>query len=304
MKKIKSVVLILVLTSLLVLASIPASAAAGTINESANNNTFSTADLTYDDYDNYGTLSSTSDEDWWKITFTETGYANFWLGNIPSGCDWSFNVYPGSDLGIFYSAFINATDQRYIRIYVTPGTYRICIRSDHYSPTSASPYKFRVKFYSDFTTYATYTIDNDDDQGFSNAKLGFDTWFQSSTSFRGDARKQSCTSQANEYDWKFKAYSRNTTIFTKVSAYLYDVSFTDPQASYYVNDTYSYILSPAGIINQNLAACGWNNIGVTNTIIGTPEYDLVNVWFLRLIPSKSGSSYYCGADGVKLVIGY
>lgn len=32
-----------------------------------------------------------------------------------------------------------------------------------------------------FTTYTTHIIDNDDAQGYSNEKYGFDTWFQAST---------------------------------------------------------------------------------------------------------------------------
>ena len=68
-------------------------AASGTINESENNNTVSAADKTYDDYDNYGAISSTSDVDWWKVTFTQNGEANFWLGNIPSGCNYNLYLY-------------------------------------------------------------------------------------------------------------------------------------------------------------------------------------------------------------------
>ena len=60
----------------------PAYASAGTYYESEPNNTYSTADITYNDYDNYGYISTLSDVDWWRISFNYSGPANFWLGNM------------------------------------------------------------------------------------------------------------------------------------------------------------------------------------------------------------------------------
>ena len=82
------------------------------------------------------------------------------------------------------------------------------------------------------------------------------------------------------------------------------LNFTDPQAMYLVSDTYSFAPSYAGSINQNLAACGWNNIGVASTYPLEPEEGIMIVRYSTLRASSTGSSYHCGADGVKLVIGY
>ena len=88
------------LTLLLLLALLSATplctgvwAATGTLYETESNNTSALADETYDGYNNYGRISSTSDVDWWQIYFDQEGMANFWLGEIPSGCDYDLQVY-------------------------------------------------------------------------------------------------------------------------------------------------------------------------------------------------------------------
>ena len=75
--------------------NLPQSALAGvaTWYETEPNNTQGTATLTYDDYDNFGKISTLSDIDWWKVGFSSAGNANFWLGNIPSGCDYDLEIY-------------------------------------------------------------------------------------------------------------------------------------------------------------------------------------------------------------------
>ncbi len=51
------------------------------------------ADYTYDDYDNYGTISSEDDVDWWVVEFDQDGWANFRVGDIPAGCDYDILLY-------------------------------------------------------------------------------------------------------------------------------------------------------------------------------------------------------------------
>ncbi len=85
-----------------------------------------------------------------------------------------------------------------------------------------------------FTVEETHIIDNDDEQGYANDRLHFDTWFQASNLYYQDARRQACNSENNYYDYLFDNYTRYTTIFGRISAYLYDISFTDPAAIYYI----------------------------------------------------------------------
>ena len=70
-----------------------AEAASGTVYESEPNNTYLQADSTQDDYNSFGAISSASDVDWWKVTFTKCGNAQFSLVNIPSGCNYNLYLY-------------------------------------------------------------------------------------------------------------------------------------------------------------------------------------------------------------------
>lgn len=118
-------------------------AASGTIYESEDNGSFSTADVTYDDYDNYGTIGSSSDYDYWKYTATYTGFANIWLGNIPSGCNYNLYMYNGSQAYMAVSMQSTGT-QEIIRARVVSGqTYYIRVNTTYYSSTQN--YLLRIK---------------------------------------------------------------------------------------------------------------------------------------------------------------
>lgn len=119
---------------------------AGTIYESEPNNTSSTADSTNDDYDNYGLISTTSDEDWWVVRFAENGYANFWLSNIPSGCDYDLQLYTNNGTILLKSSMNPGNNDELIaECWVTANTdYFIRIKSYSGSSTS-SYYKFRTQ---------------------------------------------------------------------------------------------------------------------------------------------------------------
>lgn len=104
------------------------SLAAGTLYESESNNTYSTADRTYDDYDNYGALSSTSDVDWWVVSFSSAGEANFWLGNIPSGCDYELTLYASNGTTLLASSRNGSNTAELITYSVSANTkYYACI---------------------------------------------------------------------------------------------------------------------------------------------------------------------------------
>jgi hypothetical protein len=48
-----------------------------------------------------GYISSTADEDWYTVQCNSAGKMNFWLGNIPSGCDYDLKVYKRAENGAF-----------------------------------------------------------------------------------------------------------------------------------------------------------------------------------------------------------
>lgn len=64
-----------------------------TLNESEPNNTYSQADQYTNDADMYGIISSTSDVDYYKVFFGRDGKANFYLGNIPTNCNYDMKIY-------------------------------------------------------------------------------------------------------------------------------------------------------------------------------------------------------------------
>ena len=137
---------LLSLVMLLAALQLP-SFAAGTKYEVEPNNTTSQADTTYDDYDNYGTISSTSDIDFWRFTPSETCFANIWLGNIPSGCSYTLSLLDSS-----YNAVAMTKDHQYgtqkiMKCRLIGGnTYYVSIHSD--SGYSADTYyRFRIKTY-------------------------------------------------------------------------------------------------------------------------------------------------------------
>ncbi len=124
----------------------------GTIYESESNNTMSTADVTSDDRDNYGSISSLSDVDWWKVSFIEGGRANFWLGNIPSGCNYELSIYNASGGLLSYSYNARNTAEL-IQYDVSPNTtYYIKIESSY--GTSNIQYLLRVKNYANTTWFS------------------------------------------------------------------------------------------------------------------------------------------------------
>ena len=146
MKKIITKVLCVCLV-ITCLFSMNSFAVSGTVNESESNNTSSTADRTYNDYNSYGTISSTSDVDWWTIDITEDGVANFWIGNVPSGCNYRFQVYSSNGTTLLATSNSVYNSQALVKLQVSHGTYKIKIYSAS-GCSSSSKYLFRVKNYT------------------------------------------------------------------------------------------------------------------------------------------------------------
>ncbi len=156
---------------LLINCSIIVYSVSGTTYESEINNISSKADLTYEDYNNYGALTSEIDSaDWWKLKFDEDGLANIWLGNIPSGCNYYIQVFtdPGAGNSIATSNK-TSNQQELIRMRVEADTYyyiKVASTSGH----SGSNYLLRAKNYPVEGTariFTTYYIYNNDDHSYS-----------------------------------------------------------------------------------------------------------------------------------------
>ena len=121
--------------------------ASGTKYEAEPNNTTSKADTTYDDYNNYGTISSTADVDFWRFTPSETCFANIWLGNIPTSCSYTLTLMDSDDNAVAMTKDHQYGSQKIMKCRLVGGrTYYVSIHSD--SGCSADVYyHFRIKTY-------------------------------------------------------------------------------------------------------------------------------------------------------------
>lgn len=128
-------------------------AAAGTKWEVESNNTISLADRTYDDYNNYGYIGSEDDVDYFKVKFSSSGVANFWLGNIPDGCDYDLFLYDsgGTVLG---KSRNNGSEAELISYYPVEADVFYYMKVESYSGyNTSSAYFLRAKWYETPSSY-------------------------------------------------------------------------------------------------------------------------------------------------------
>lgn len=120
----------------------------GIMEESESNNTYSSADTIYDDYDVYGYISSTSDIDYFKIKFSTAGSVNFWLGNIESDCNYNMQILNSSNVNIGGSYNAMGNDESVMNFNVDANVwYYIRINSAENTFDTSNPYLLRVKWY-------------------------------------------------------------------------------------------------------------------------------------------------------------
>ncbi len=115
------------------------------------NDDFDTYNLTLEDNNNYGYISSKEDFDCWKTFFAKSGYANFWIGNIPSGCNYVLYVVDEDASVILGESTKYMAKQQLVTIPVEFNKYYyVCIyTTEGYSTTQ--PYTMRAFGYPDHT---------------------------------------------------------------------------------------------------------------------------------------------------------
>lgn len=156
---------------LLVTVSISASAASGTKYEAESNNSMSSADRTYDDYDNYGRISPAGDEDWWVVKFNKSGCGSFWLGNIPSGHDYDLRVYDRYG-NVISKSINNGNTQEFVTVDITANVdYYVKVYGN--GTSSSSYYLMRAKLYTwrDCTGMALYEQQTGSTCGAANMRM-------------------------------------------------------------------------------------------------------------------------------------
>lgn len=128
------------------MVSLTTTTLAATRYETEPNNSYSTGKRTYDGDNNYGALTTASDVDWWWVQFDASGTANFWLSDIPTGCNFDLYVYASNGTTLLASSTKAGRYSELVTIPVSAGTkYYFCIRSA--SGGSSSQYVVRAKYY-------------------------------------------------------------------------------------------------------------------------------------------------------------
>lgn len=122
----------------------------GILYESESNNTLSTADTMANDDTMYGKIGSSGDIDYFRVKFTYSGQANFWLGSIPSGKDYDLYLYNSSGTMLASSTSSNTTStQELIKHYTVSANVWYYMKVVGYNCyDNSSYYKLRAKCYS------------------------------------------------------------------------------------------------------------------------------------------------------------
>ncbi len=136
------------------------SAIARILYESEPNNTHSTAFGVLDDDTTYGTIGYDGDVDYFKVSFSSSGTANFWLGDIPINQDYDLYLY--NSAGTFLQSSTTTSDQEQIFGYtVTANTwYYMKVIGYDSSYDTNNFYRIRSKNYPNTPTEDTYEPNN------------------------------------------------------------------------------------------------------------------------------------------------
>ena len=139
----------LIKTSVVLIVTMCCSLLFSTVSYASGNNTPATATEITDDQSYYSTISSTSDVDWYKIKFNITGTANFYLGSVPSNCDYELEVYKNNGTTLLANSALGgngASETIRCRVNANQYYYLKVIASSHQN--TSDTYLIRGKVYS------------------------------------------------------------------------------------------------------------------------------------------------------------
>lgn len=129
--------------------------------ESEPNDYYYNANITYDDDNMYGTMSSTVDNDWYRVSFPSNGKANFYLGSIPAGCDYDLFLYDSDGATLLTGSSAGGNADELISQYTVIANKIYYIKVKSYTGSSTSSYyQFRAKNYPTSTGGDVYEPNN------------------------------------------------------------------------------------------------------------------------------------------------
>jgi murein DD-endopeptidase MepM/ murein hydrolase activator NlpD len=118
------------------------------IREIEPNNTFETANLINSEVDMYGTISTVLDKDVFKIKYTNSGRADFWLGNISNNSNLDLYLYNESQQLIASSKNVGSSQELLSKQVVVGGKwYYIRVVPANDSVNIPSSYQVSAKFF-------------------------------------------------------------------------------------------------------------------------------------------------------------
>ena len=139
--------MLILISSLLGISSSAIETRAVLVNEqSGAHDTRATAQTLEQDNTLRGYIKSASEKDYYVITFPYAGKVNFWLGEIPTGCDYDLYLYTESGRLASKSDNTNTTQELISGYTVSAGIkYYMLVKSKSGYSTS-KPYKLRAKW--------------------------------------------------------------------------------------------------------------------------------------------------------------
>lgn len=142
-------------------------------------------------------------------------------------------------------------------------------------------------------------IDDDDAQGYGNDSFGTWTRVYNSNLKYGEGLYTQCNDSRKFYEWIYNPIGGKNDMYVTLSVWLYDSTFNDPAASYYVEAGYVY--NTIGTVNQNTAPAGWTDF--PQKVLKCRDAGGNNISHsVRMYPSTRGSKYTCGADWVEATL--
>ncbi len=144
--KITKIILMTIIFSIFISTFYFEASATETKYEVEYNNEYAYAESTADDWTNREKITYTDDIDCWNISFDTSGMANFYLGSIPSGCDYELEIYKSN--GTQLLAASTTSGNELIRCHVYAGTVYTAKTYSSNGINGDSYYKFRAKVYT------------------------------------------------------------------------------------------------------------------------------------------------------------
>lgn len=254
--------------------------------EVESNDSFSLADRFYDDDDVYGRIYSSSDIDYYKISFPYDGVVNFWLGEIPSGKDYDLYVYDQNQVLIASSLKSSNYDELISEkpvvanqdYYVKVKGYNGCYDTSNYYHLRAKVYtSVSADIYESNDTSTSATSRNSSDTLYANLHSESDIdYYKFSISTQSDF-SLSLTNIPAERDYDLRLYNSSlSSIASSLHSDNSDESITiilDP-GTYYIK-VYSY----RGFSSSNYT------LSYTSTSLAPAE----SQWYSQIEPNQTGA---------------